>query len=245
MTDSVVIIVGQGEIGKPLQNILSRTHQCLGVDIEPIEVAGPCSTMHICYPYQIPDFVGTTGAYIRKYKPELTIIHSTVVPGTTRRVYEASGAKLAYSPARGKHVRMEEDLLRYKKFVAGIDNIATTLALEHLAAAGFSTDLFRTPEIGELAKLIETTWLGILIGWAQDVERFAESYDASFDEMNAFIKEIDFLPSHIFPGWIGGHCVMPNIELLQERIQSQFLDAVVVSNAKKEQALLNSLAKAG
>jgi hypothetical protein len=55
------------------------------------------------------------------------------------------------------------------------------------------------------------------------VERFAESYDASFDEMNAFIKEVDFLPSHIFPGWIGGHCVIPNIELLQERIQSQFL----------------------
>jgi hypothetical protein len=56
---------------------------------------------------------------------------------------------------------------------------------------------------------------------------------------------VDFLPSHIFPGRIGGHCVTPNIELLQERIQSQFLDAVVVSNAKKEQALLNSLAKVG
>jgi UDP-N-acetyl-D-mannosaminuronate dehydrogenase len=189
--------------------------------------------------------VGTSVAYIDKYKPELTIIHSTVVPGTTRRVYEESGAEIAYSPARGKHVRMEEDLLRYKKFVAGVDNSATTLALEHLAAAGFGTDIFRTPEIGELAKLIETTWLGILIGWAQEVERFAESYDASFEEMNAFIKEIDFLPSHIFPGWIGGHCVMPNIELLQERIHSQFLDAVVASNAKKEQALLNSLAKAG
>lgn len=245
MTDSVVIVVGQGEIGKPLQKILSRTYQCVGVDIEPVEVARPCSTMHICYPYQIPHFVGTTVAYIDKYKPELTIIHSTVVPGTTRRVYEESGAEIAYSPARGKHVRMEEDLLRYKKFVAGVDNIATTLALEHLAAAGFGTDIFRTPEIGELAKLIETTWLGILIGWAQEVERFAESYDASFEEMNAFIQEIDFLPSHIFPGWIGGHCVMPNIELLQERIQSQFLDAIVASNAKKEQALLNSLAKAG
>jgi UDP-N-acetyl-D-mannosaminuronate dehydrogenase len=245
VTDSVVIVVGQGEIGKPLQNILSRAHQCVGVDIEPVEVAASCSTMHVCYPYQIPDFVGTTVAYIRKYKPELTIIHSTVVPRTTRRVYEESGAKIAYSPARGKHVRMEEDLLRYKKFVAGIDSIATTLALAHLRAAGFRTDIFRTPEIGELAKLIETTWLGILIGWAQEVERFAESCDASFDEMNAFIKEIDFLPSHVFPGWIGGHCVMPNIELLQERVRSQFLDAVVASNAKKEQALLNSLAKAG
>jgi len=245
VTDSVVIVVGQGEIGKPLQKILSRTQQCVGVDIEPVEVAGPCSTMHICYPYQIPDFVGTTVAYIRKYRPELTIIHSTVVPGTTRRVYEESGARLAYSPARGKHVRMEEDLLRYKKFVAGTDDISTTLALEHFTAAGFCTDHFRTPEIGELAKLIETTWLAILIGWAQEVERFAESYGASFEEVNAFIREIDFLPSHIFPGRIGGHCVMPNIELLQQRIQSQFLDTVVLSNAKKEQALLDSLAKVG
>jgi len=68
------------------------------------------------------------------------------------------------------------------------------------------------------------------------VERVAESYGASFEEVNAFITEIDFLPSHIFPGRIGGHCVMPNIELLQQRIQSQFLDTVVLSNAKKEQA---------
>ena len=245
MSDSVVVVVGQGEIGKPLQKILSHAYQCVGVDIEPVEVAAPCSTMHICYPYQIPDFVGTTVAYIRKYKPELTIINSTVVPGTTRHVCEASRAKLAYSPARGKHVQMEQDLLRYKKFVAGIDDISSMRALEHLAAAGFRTDRFRTPEIGELAKLVETTWLGILIGWAQEVEHFAESYGASFDEVNAFIQEVDFLPSHIFPGWIGGHCVMPNIELLQERIQSQFLDAVVLSNAKKEQALLNSLAKVG
>jgi UDP-N-acetyl-D-mannosaminuronate dehydrogenase len=243
VSDSVVMVVGQGEIGRPLQKILSRTYRCIGVDIEPVEVVAPCSAMHICYPYQIPDFVGTTVAYIRKYRPELTIINSTVVPGTTRRVYEESAAKLAYSPTRGKHARMEEDLLRYKKFVAGIDEHSSARALEHLAAAGFRTDRFHTPEIGELAKLVETTWLGILIGWAQEVERFAESYGASFEDLNAFIQEVDFLPSHIFPGRIGGHCVMPNIELLQERVQSWFLDAVVVSNAKKEQALLNSLAK--
>jgi UDP-N-acetyl-D-mannosaminuronate dehydrogenase len=245
MSDSVVVVVGQGEIGKPLLKILSRAYRCVGVDIEPVEVAAPCSTMHICYPYQIHDFVGTTVAYIHKYKPALTIINSTVVPGTTRRVHEESGANLAYSPARGKHARMEEDLLRYKKFVAGVDETSSVRGVEHLTAAGFRTDRFRTPEIGELAKLVETTWLGILIGWAQEVERFGESYGASFEELNAFIQEVDFLPSHIFPGWIGGHCVMPNIELLQERVQSQFLDTVAVSNAKKEQALLNSLAKVG
>ena len=245
MYDSVVIVIGQGEIGKPLQKILSRVYHCVGVDIEPVEVAVPCSTLHICYPYQIPDFVNTTVAYIRKYKPELTIINSTVVPGTTRRVFEKSGTRLAYSPTRGKHLRMENDLLRYKKFVAGIDDISTMWAVQHFAAAGFGTERFRSPEIGELSKLVETTWLGILIGWAQEMERFAQAYGASFEELNVFIQEIDFLPSHIFPGWIGGHCVMPNIELLQERFQSQFLEAVILSNAKKEQALLNSLAKVG
>ena len=243
MSESVVIVVGQGEIGTPLRKILSRSYDCIGVDIEPVEVNAPCSAMHICYPYQIPDFVGTTAAYIRKYKPALTIINSTVVPGTTRRVGEASGSKVAYSPVRGKHAHMEEDLLRYKKFVAGVDESASTLALQHFAAAGFQTDKFRTPEMGELSKLMETTWLGILIGWAQEAERFAESYGGSFAEINAFIKEIDFLPAHIFPGHIGGHCVMPNIDLMQECVRSTFLDAVVESNAKKEQALLNSLAK--
>jgi len=173
----------------------------------------------------------------------LTIINGTVAPGTTRRVFEETGAKLAYSPVRGKHVRMEEHLLRYKKFVAGIDDISSRRALEHFATAGFPTARFRTPEIGEIAKLIETTWLGILVGWAQEVERFGESYGASFEEVNAFIQEVDFLPSHVFPGWIGGHCVMPNIELLQQSVHSQFLNAVVVSNARKEQALLDSLAK--
>jgi len=245
VSDSVVIVVGQGEIGTPLRKILSRSYACIGVDIEPVEVSAPCSTMHICYPYQIPDFVGTTAAYIRKYKPALTIINSTVVPGTTRRVYEASGSRVAYSPVRGKHARMQEDLLRYKKFVAGVDESVSKLAVQHFVAAGFQTDTFRTPEIGELSKLMETTWLGILIGWAQEAERFAESYGGSFAEMNAFIQEIDFLPTHIFPGHIGGHCVMPNIDLLQECVRSPFLDAVVESNAKKEQALLNSLAKVG
>ncbi len=45
MSDSVVVVVGQGEIGKPLQKILARTYQCIGVDIAPVEVAASCSTV--------------------------------------------------------------------------------------------------------------------------------------------------------------------------------------------------------
>ncbi len=231
--DSVVVL-GMGEVGQPLFRILSRRFPCVSVDIDPVELQASCSVLHICYPFQIEDFVGTTVRYITKYRPALTIINSTVAPGTTRKVYAASGkSALAFSPVRGKHAKLEEDMLRYKKFVAGCDQESTQLACRHFQNAGFRTDTFRTPEVAELAKLLETTWLGMLIAWAQEVERLALGHGASFDEVNAFIEEIGFLPSHIFPGHIGGHCVMPNIAILQTQFRSSFLDAIVESNDEK------------
>ena len=61
---------------------------------------------------------------------------------------------------------------------------------------------------------------------------------ASYDDINAFLKEIDYLPTNVFPGHIGGHCVMPNIAILRNRFASAFLDAIVKSNESKEQELL-------
>ncbi len=231
--DSVVVL-GMGEVGQPLFRILSRRFSCIGVDVDPVELHAPCSVLHVCYPFQIDDFVGTTGRYIAKYRPALTIIHASVAPGTTRRIHEASGkSALVYSPVRGKHAKMEEDLLRYRKFVAGCDQSSAQQAQRHLEEAGFRTDTFRTPEVAELAKLLETTWLGMLIAWTQEVERLALRHGASFKEVNAFIEEIDFLPAHIFPGHIGGHCIMPNIAILRTRFRSSFLEAIAESNEEK------------
>jgi len=149
---------------------------------------------------------------------------------------------VVYSPVRGKHAKMEQDMLHYRKFVAGFDEESTQRAAKHFAGAGFTTGIFRTPEAGELSKLVETTWLGVLIGWAQEVERMAVHCGASYEEVNAFIQEISFLPSHVFPGRIGGHCVMSNIAILRKDVASKLLDAVVDSNETKEREL-RALAK--
>jgi UDP-N-acetyl-D-mannosaminuronate dehydrogenase len=138
---------------------------------------------------------------------------------------------------------METDMMLYKKFVAASSPQIAQEAAWHLAQAGFKTAIFRTLEIGELSKLLETTYLGVLIGWAQEVERFAERYGGTAEEVSAFIQEIDFLPSHIFPGHIGGHCVMPNIEILRTQLSSRFLDAIVESNELKHQQLLEAAGK--
>lgn len=199
----------------------------------PMLVNRPCSVLHVCYPFQIRDFVGVTTAYIDKYRPELTIINSTLGVGTTRKVQECVSTPVVYSPVRGKHAKMTQDMMRYCKFVAGFDEPSTQHAVNHFNKAGFKVEKFRNPEVGELSKLIETTWLGALVGWAQEIERMAAEYGASYEEVNAFIKEIDFLPSHIFPGVIGGHCVMPNIEILRRYFSSGILKAIVDSNEAK------------
>ena len=224
-------------MGRPLLQILGRAYECQGIDLAPAEINRPCSVLHVCYPYQAQDFTVATVAYIQRYKPELTIINSTLAPGTTRKIQQLAGQPVVYSPVRGKHVKMERDLLHYRKFVAGVDPRAAQQAAEHFARAGFQTATFRTPEIAELSKLVETTWLGILVGWAQEVERMAAQYGGSYDEVNAFIQEIDFLPAHVFPGLIGGHCVTPNIAILQSVFTSKFLQAVVESNQAKAREL--------
>jgi UDP-N-acetyl-D-mannosaminuronate dehydrogenase len=230
----VVLIVGLGEVGRPLSEILQKTYECVAVDIQPVSVNRPCSVMHVCYPFQIKDFAGTTARYTEQYRPELVIINSTVAPGTTRKVSEAiKGVPVVYSPVRGKHARMVSDMLKYAKFVAGFDAGSSQAAEEHFRKAGFKTDRFRTPEIAETSKLLETTYLGVLIAWAQEVERIAKHAGASFDEVNAFIKEIDFLPSHVFPGVIGGHCVMPNIAILKTQLKSDFLNLIEMSDEQK------------
>jgi len=243
-SDGIVVVVGMGEVGRPLFQILSRKFECAAVDIEPVEIKKPCSALHICYPFQVPDFVGITAGYIQKYKPAVTIINSTLAPGTTRKVQALVGDQaVAYSPVRGKHAKMEPDMLRYKKFVAACHPGALNRAVNHFAEAGFKTATFPSPELAELAKLLETTYLGILIAWAQEVERFAAQYGGTFEDVNAFIEEIDFLPSHVFPGRIGGHCVLPNIAILRTQFKSKFLDNVVESNETKEQQLKAATAR--
>jgi UDP-N-acetyl-D-mannosaminuronate dehydrogenase len=232
-----VVVVGLGEVGKPLLQLISRHREALGVDISPpAEPIGQVEVLHLCYPFQIKDFVGECARYIELFKPDLTIINSTVAVGTTRLVAERTGAAIANSPVRGKHARMLEELSTYTKFVGPIDPAAGGHAAEHFDSLGLRTKVLSSPEATELAKLTETTYFGLMIAWAQEVERYCDQAGADYKEIVSFYDEIKFFPSvKYFPGVIGGHCVMPNIEILRKFDQSVVLEAIQTSNRMKMQ----------
>ncbi len=230
-----VVVVGLGEVGRPLLELVSEHHNAIGVDITPpTGEIGKVDVLHVCYPFDIKDFVGETARYIELFRPTLTIINSTVAIGTTRAVVGRTGAAVANSPVRGKHARMLEEMRFYTKFVGAIDPAIGDLAAKHFESLGLKTNILSSPEATELAKLTETTYFGLMIAWAQEVERYCDQSRQQYDEIVSFWEEIKFFPSvKYFPGIIGGHCVMPNIELLNKFNHSVILGAIQDSNGKK------------
>jgi UDP-N-acetyl-D-mannosaminuronate dehydrogenase len=238
--NAVTLVVGLGEVGKPLYTILQRQEpETIGIDIEPAQVDKPVRIMHICFPFTDSEqFKKTVVGYVLKYAPKVVAINSTVVPGTTRSIETETGVPCVYSPVRGKHTKMVDELLTYVKFVAGSNAQATEQVQEHFKAAGMKSEIISAPESLELAKLLETTYFGLLIAWAQEMNRFAGTVDADYLEVGKFFREIAYLPNVLFqPGFIGGHCVMPNIGLLQRRFQSEFLDVIKRSNEARKAEL--------
>jgi len=233
MANDDVVVIGLGEVGRPLFELIREKHPAIGIDIEPVVTDGSCAVLHICYPFS-ERFVRTTADYVQDKGPALTIINSTVAPGTTRAIHNLTGAPIAYSPVRGKHFKMKTDMLHYAKFVGGIDSSAARRSSEHFQSIGMKTRVLSSPEAAELAKLTETTYFGLQIAWAQEVERYCIQLGVDYEQVVSFYEEVPFLPPvKYFPGVIGGHCVLPNIGILKRMFESDLVDAIVASNELK------------
>ncbi len=227
------LVIGLGEIGLPLAALLEIRRNVAGRDIDPPEkpIQG-VDVLHICFACG-PKFVSQVLIYQQEYNPELTIIHSTVVPGTTRAIAEKGGQPTAYSPIRGRHDQMMRDLIRYTKFVAAPDIATGQKAWKYLYGLRlFEIELTSPVEALELAKLLETTYSGVLIAWAQEIARFAAEVGVTdMAKVLALTEEVEYLPDHLFyPGHIGGHCLMQNLALLEQVRSSPFIDSIIVSN---------------
>src|SRR2546426_6711827 len=129
---------------------------------------------------------------------------------------------------------MLEEILSYTKFVGAIDPVSGERAAKHFESVGMKTRVLSSPEATELAKLTETTYFGLIIAWAQEVERYCDQLGQDYDEIVSFYEEVAFFPPvKYFSGAVGGHCVMPNIEILSRVDHSDILKAIQSSNRDK------------
>ena len=225
------VVAGLGEIGLPILKLLSKNQTISGYDINDNLMnkskfkkfeSYKTSFLHIAIPFT-QKFLPNITSLFKKFKPECIVIHSTISPGTTTKLQIKFNIPIIYSSTRGVHKTMLKDLKRYTKFFAISKNApkkqwAITSFSKKMKFAGIKTKQMSTPETLELAKIIcDTSYLGWLVKYAQISNLIAQKFGVNYDEMWAFSDEIHkFLGNRpkMFPGFIGGHCVIPNLKLL-------------------------------
>ncbi len=102
-------------------------------------------------------------------------------------------------------------LLHYTKFIGGIDEESSERAAEHFQSLGLKTKILSSPETAELAKLTETTYFGLMIAWAQEVERYCDRLALDYDEMDRRLPRRNFLTHGTRPRYNEDHvyCLGP------------------------------------
>jgi len=242
------VVIGLGEIGLPIYKIISKHFPVEGIDINPILNKEKSSLknhnvefIHFCIPFS-KNFFNIIKKYEKKLQPEAIVIHSTISPKTTEKLQKMIKSPVIYSATRGVHKRMLRDLKRYTKFYSVYNSASKSSTVskmyeQRMKKCGIKTKKLSNPLTLELAKIVvDTSYYGWLINYAQISKIISDKYGIDYDEMWSFSDEIHkFLKNRpkLFPGFIGGHCVIPNLELIDNELLNQ-IDKINKNFLKKK-----------
>jgi len=225
-------ILGFGEIGqaiakfykKPKIKDLHRDDDLMGVEV-----------LHICIPFS-DKFVQIVKEEIKKIKPGLTIIHSTVAPGTTQKI----GGAVVHSPVRGVHPHLFLGIKTFIKYIGADNKKVGELAEKHFKSLGVKTKIFMPSATTEIGKILDTSYYGVCIAWHGEMKRMCDKFGIDFKEAvsdfnqtyNEGYKKLgkqNVLRPVLYPpeGGIGGHCVVPNAEIMKKYFSSVALDLIL------------------
>jgi hypothetical protein len=232
-------ILGYGEVGQAIAKFynnprikdLKRDDGLEGVEI-----------LNICIGWG-PEFVDIVKKEIRRIRPKLTIIHSTVAPGTTKKI----GGNIVHSPIRGIHPHLYKGIKTFTKYVGADNRKAGEAARKHLESLGIRTRVFYPSTTTEIGKLLDTTYYALIIAWHGEMKKMCDKVGADFENAitdfnatyndgykklgkNNVIRPVLYSPE----GGITGHCLIPNAEILQKQFQSRALDLILDYKPKKK-----------
>ncbi len=254
-----MLVVGLGEVGQPLFELLKENPSFVvyGLDLDrekmrnmgqrEVDFPSEIDVMHVCFPCSDKTkFVNIVVGYVRKFSPKITIIDSTVQLGTTLDIFRRCGNCLvAHSPIRGVHKSpeyMKKEFKRWTKYIGGATPKAGEQTQKHFNELGLKTKVLKSCVETELAKLFETTYRAWMITCFQEMHRISRDIGADFDDVVDFIEDTHNVRHDrpvMFPDVIGGHCQIPNTDLLMKTHRSKFLELILESNEKRKDEIKN------
>ena len=233
-----ILIVGYGQIGKAIFKLYNpKKYNVYIKDIEADNLLiNDIDTMNICIPYS-DNFIDIVKEYINNYTPKITIIHSTVLPGTTKKIKRFD---IAYSPIIGTHPDLFDSIKTFTKFIGANDKSSLKFVKKHFKSLKIKYKIFKNSETVETAKILSTLYYGMCISFHNDVDLLCKKNNIPFEQVmtewnTEYNKGYKFMGKSnvIRPvlrspnGKIGGHCIIKNAELIKDYFNSEIIDYVL------------------
>lgn len=225
----IVGILGLGQVGNSIKELCQSKYTVVSRDLnlDEFRTSPPIDILHVCIPYS-NEFDRIVVNTIAETHPALVIIDATVAPGTTQRIHEVSKTAIAHCPTLGKHPDLTKYQKIFKKPVGAIDEATYKKVAEHFAQLGVKTIQFDSPLEAELAKILDTTYYAWNIFFEKWVYEICRTTRANFDQVyikfntiynDGYATTLANVRRPVLehrPGPIGGHCVVPNLEILRQ-----------------------------
>lgn len=228
------ILAGYGEVGQAVFKLASKQHiirvvdPALGYELDP-EAGETCDVLLIAMKWS-----GIFSDAVNKYQvttmPAATIIFSTVPIGTC----DILGA--SHFPVEGQHPNIADDLVRNEhNWLGG----PTETAVRFLTECGLRYRIVPKASWTEFLKLRSLAYFGLCVEFARYggrvankigmPEEFMRLYDTTYNELLVKQKRSLLQRPVLNPpiGPIGGHCVLPGIEILNEQYPEPLLVRVL------------------
>lgn len=241
-------ILGFGEVGQAIAKFYAnpRLRQGYGgqakiKDLKRDDGLEDVEVLHVCIPWNT-NFVSIVKKEIKTIKPKLAIIHSTVPVGTTQSI----GVMTVHSPIRGVHPNLYEGIKIFVKYIGADDENAGNAAKKHLESLGIKTEVIGSSKTTEALKLWDTTQYAWQILLNKDIKKWCDKngvdFEAVYTKANKTYNEgyqklgrLDVVRPYLkyMAGPIGGHCLIPNCEILKSETSKIILKKN--NSYKKEQ----------
>ncbi len=212
------IIIGAGEIGRAMAEVLSPHHEVTLKDKHEAELdIEQYDMVLVCFPWS-DSFIDAVQQYQNAYRPRHTVVVSTVPIGTCSKL----GA--IHSPVEGKHPRLAESIALFPRWLGG--GCLSIAVQDYFGEAGMFVRATPKPEDTEFLKLLSTSLYGVTIQFMrygagvadilgtpyEYICRFNTDYNELYHSLGLqeFQRYILYRPE----GPILGHCVGPNSRIL-------------------------------
>lgn len=239
-------IIGLGEIGQAVRAVVSGRDRVISYDIDKdiqkSSLISNAEVLHICIPWS-DGFVDIVKKYIKRCgDPQHIIIWSTVPIGTTLEVAH----RAVHSPVEGRHPSLALSIRKGVRYLGYNIPEEGEFITKYFRDMNLYVKAVPNTRVTEFLKLRSTAKYGINILWTDYEKGVADELGVDFELVKQFDRDYNALYRSLGLDWasryildppgdsIGGHCVIPNAEMLQNHYPAELLELLLEKAPKAD-----------